>query len=131
VWFLSPPPTHCSPWALRVSVATLSAVAAAKSGNKQFQQTRFRARGTGFFLFAEPQAAKGTNVTGVSELSAVLPVPGSTADSTNRKSAVFSSVPPPMNLRESKRRARRTAPRARARVLPETAGVRARHRACG
>ncbi len=48
------------------------------------------------------------------ELSAVLPVPGSTA-----ASAVFIGAPP-RNLLEPKRRARRTAPRARARVLPET-----------
>ncbi len=46
---------------------------------------------------------------------AVLPVPGSTA-----ASAVFIGASP-MNLLEPKRRARRTAPRARARVLPETA----------
>ena len=49
------------------------------------------------------------------ELPAVLPVPGSTA-----APAVFIGASP-MNLFEPKHRARRTAPRARARVLPETA----------
>jgi hypothetical protein len=49
------------------------------------------------------------------ELLAVLPVPGSTA-----APAVFIGASP-MNLFEPKRRARRTPPRARARVLPETA----------
>ncbi len=44
----------------------------------------------------------------------VLPVPGSTA-----ASAVFLGAPP-RNVFEPERRARRTAPRARARVLPET-----------
>jgi hypothetical protein len=52
------------------------------------------------------------------ELLVVLPVPGSTA-----ASAVFIGASP-MNLFEPKRRARRSPrrpPRARARVLPETA----------
>lgn len=48
------------------------------------------------------------------ELLAVLPVPGSTA-----ASAVFIGAPP-MKMFEPKHRARRTAPPARARVLPET-----------
>jgi hypothetical protein len=50
-----------------------------------------------------------------SDLLAVLAVPGSTA-----ASAVFIGASP-MNRRELKRRARRTAPRAGARVHPETA----------
>jgi hypothetical protein len=49
------------------------------------------------------------------EILAVLPVPGSTAAPT-----VFIGASP-MKLFEPKRRARCTAPRARARVLPETA----------
>jgi hypothetical protein len=51
------------------------------------------------------------------EVLAVPPVPGSTA-----ASAVFIGAPP-MKLFETQRRARRTAPRARARVLPGTAEI--------
>jgi hypothetical protein len=51
------------------------------------------------------------------ELAAVLPVPGSTA-----ASAVFIGAPP-MNVLEPNRRAGRTAPRARAHVLHETAEI--------